>query len=297
MELRHLRYFIRAAEEQNITRAAGLLHVSQPALSRQIRDLEDELGIELLARTAKSVRLTEAGRVFLEEARAVVQRAADAVRAAQAMARGSKGSLQVGYSPSPTVEILPTILRSYQQAMPGVRVNLHDLTAEQILAGLRDNQLQAALTVRPHPDAFRGLRFDRLRRYRIGVCVPPGHRLARKDSVTVRDVLAEPIVAFSRADYPDYHCWASGVLGIREGRLRLAEECDGALSLVAAIESGQGIALALESLTVIAAGRIVFLPLKPAPAPAEVGILYRHNVESALAKGFVEIARRVCLER
>lgn len=297
MELRHLRYFIRVAEEQNITRAANLLHVSQPALSRQIRDLEGELGIELLSRTPKSVRLTEAGRVFLEEARAVVQRAADAVRAAQAMARGSKGSLHVGYSPSPTVEILPTILRSYQQAMPGVRVNLHDMTAEQILAGLRDGQLQSALTIRPHPDAMRGLRFDRLRRYRIGVCVPPGHRLARKDSVSGRDVLSEPLVAFSRKDYPDYHCWVSGVLGVREGRLSLAEECDGALSLVAAIESGQGVAVALESLTVIAAGRITFIPLKPAPPPAEVGVLHRSEGDSALTKGFVEVARQVCLER
>src|SRR6185436_13535329 len=106
MELRHLRYFVGVAEAENISRAALRLHVSQPALSRQIRDLEEELGFALLERSAKSVRLTEAGRVFLAEARAVLQRAEDAVKAARAMAEGGRGELQVGYAPSPTARIL-----------------------------------------------------------------------------------------------------------------------------------------------------------------------------------------------
>jgi len=92
MELRHLRYFVAAAEEENVTRAAAKLRVAQPAVSRQIRDLEDELGLTLLERTPKSVRLTDAGRVFLEEARAVLQRAEDAVKAVRAVAGGSAGN-------------------------------------------------------------------------------------------------------------------------------------------------------------------------------------------------------------
>src|SRR2546425_8481628 len=101
MELRHLRYFIGVAEEENVSRAALKLHVSQPALSRQVRDLEEELGFLLLERGAKSVRLTEAGRTFLVEARAVLQRADEAVKAAQAIADGG-GELHVGYAPSIT---------------------------------------------------------------------------------------------------------------------------------------------------------------------------------------------------
>src|SRR5215813_8058202 len=100
MELRHLRYFVAVAETENVTRAAHKLHVSQPGLSRQIRDLEDELGFPLLERSAKSVRLTEAGRVFLTEARAVLQRADEAVSAAKAVATGANGELHVGYAPS-----------------------------------------------------------------------------------------------------------------------------------------------------------------------------------------------------
>src|SRR5512145_2694318 len=99
MELRHLRYFIAVAEAENVSRAALKLHVSQPALSRQIRDLEDELGFLLLERSAKSVRLTEAGRVFLAESRAVLQRAEEAVKTAREMATGTRGELHVGYAP------------------------------------------------------------------------------------------------------------------------------------------------------------------------------------------------------
>src|SRR5204863_6182 len=109
MELRHLRYFIGVAEEENVSRAALKLHVSQPALSRQIRDLEEELGFLLLERSAKSVRLTEAGRAFLTEARAVLQRAEDAVKAARAIATGGRGELHVGYAPSLTCTAEPRL--------------------------------------------------------------------------------------------------------------------------------------------------------------------------------------------
>src|ERR1051325_2118566 len=102
MELRHLRYFVAVAGEENVSRAALKLHVSQPALSRQIRAREDELGCLLLERTAKAVRLTEAGRAFLAEARAVLQRAEDAVKAARNIAHGGAGALHVGYAPSLT---------------------------------------------------------------------------------------------------------------------------------------------------------------------------------------------------
>src|SRR5437868_2434165 len=127
MELRHLRYFVAVAEAENVSRAALKLHVSQPALSRQIRDLEEELGFNLLERSAKSVRLTEAGRVFLAESRAVLARVNDAVNAARQIAIGAHGELHVGYAPTLAVRILPPALRAFQSALPGVRVKLHDL--------------------------------------------------------------------------------------------------------------------------------------------------------------------------
>src|SRR5207248_10936049 len=136
MELRHLRYFIAVAEEGNVSRAALKLHVSQPGLSRQVRDLEEELGFLLLERSAKSVRLTEAGRAFLTEARAVLQRAEDAVKAARTIAKGGAGELHVGYAPSLTARIFPPTLRAFQAQLPNVRVRLRDLSTEARPAGL-----------------------------------------------------------------------------------------------------------------------------------------------------------------
>src|SRR3569623_66009 len=115
MELRHLRYFAAVAEEQNVTRAAARLHVSQPPLSRQIRDLEDELGVALFEHGAKSVRLTEAGRAFLPEARAALRRVEEAVQMVKAVAKGERGEIHVGYAPSLAVDLLPRALRRFQE--------------------------------------------------------------------------------------------------------------------------------------------------------------------------------------
>src|SRR5471032_1497697 len=130
MELRHLRYFVIVAEEQNVTRAAERLHVSQPPLSRQIRDLERELGVELFRRTAKSLALTEAGKIFLIEARAVILRVDQAVETLLVAAKGNRAKLRVGYAPSLTVELLPKALRLFERDCPGVRVSLHDFSTE-----------------------------------------------------------------------------------------------------------------------------------------------------------------------
>src|SRR5215475_529725 len=121
VELRHLRYFVAVAEMENLSRAATeKLHVAQPSLSRQIRDLEDELGVQLLERTAKSVRLTDAGRAFFDEARAILQHADEAVLKARAVAGKLETELRVGDWPLGTGRLMPAILRSYQQAMPKV---------------------------------------------------------------------------------------------------------------------------------------------------------------------------------
>ena len=145
MELRHLRYFVAVAELQNITRAAARLHVSQPPLSRQIRDLEDELGVNLFEHSAKALRLTEAGRVFLPEARAALQRVGDAVQTAKIVGTGQRGEIHVGYAPSLAVELLPRALKYFHESSPGVRVRLHDLSTQEMLLALGDGKLQVAL--------------------------------------------------------------------------------------------------------------------------------------------------------
>src|SRR5580765_4643049 len=163
MELRHLRYFVGVAEMENVSRAALKLHVSQPALSAQIRDLEDELGFPLLKRTAKSISLTEAGRTFLNEARAVLQRVDDGVKKARAVATAGETDLHVGYSPTPFAEILPKTLRAFRKAMPKVHVRLHDRSNKTVLAGVRNGLLQIGLiTAPPRGSSLRDLRYEEL---------------------------------------------------------------------------------------------------------------------------------------
>ena len=291
MELRHLRYFVAVAEEENVTRAALRLHVSQPALSRQVRDLEDELGFPLLLRTAKSVSLTEAGRAFLGEARAVLQRADEAVKAARAVAVGGGGELHVGYAPSPTVRLLPPTLRAFQTELPQVRVKLHDLSTEEMIGGLREGRLQLAILVRPLKAMLRGLHFEALERDALRLAVPPGHAFARLRSVPLAQAAKERFVGLARAQYPEYYATFDELFAKVRPRPLVVEEHDGATSLIAAVEAGGGVALVSQSLACTAGARLKLLPLTPAPAPLIVGVAWAGEGLAPAADLFLKCAR------
>jgi DNA-binding transcriptional LysR family regulator len=295
MELRHLRYFVAAAEAENVSRAAINLHVSQPALSRQIRDLEGELGFSLFERGAKSVRLTEAGRTFLTEARSVLQRAEEAVDAARAIATGRRAELHVGYAPSPTVRIIPPALRAFQAQMPNVRVRLHDLSTEELLTGVREGKLHIAFLVRPNRRMLGKLHFEELARDTMCLAVPPTHTLARRRSVTLVQVAREPLVVFSRKDYPEYHEYLEALFAPIKARLRIAEEHDSAASLVAAIESGTGVAVLPRNFSCSFGPRLKLLPLSPEPEPLMIGAIWSRDTLTPTTEKFWESAKEAVL--
>ena len=297
MELRHLRYFVAVAEEENVSRAALKLHLSQPALSRQVRDLEDELGFLLFERSAKSVRLTEAGRAFLGEARAVIHRVEEAVTKTRAVAAGARTGIHVGYAPSLTVEILPQTLHEFQVALPGVRVALHDLSTEEMLTQLRQGQLQVAFLVRPDKPLPRGLRFEELARYRMCVAMTPAHRLARQHTITLEQVALQPLIAYSREDYPEYHKDLEALFAALPTKPQVAEEHDGATSLVAAVEAGRGVALVPESLSCFAGARLKLTPVSPAPKPLVMGVAWTDGGPRSTAERFARCAQEVALKR
>jgi hypothetical protein len=126
MELRHLRYFLAVGEALNFRKAAAQLRLAQPALSRQVQDLEDEIGVDLFRRSPRGVTLTAEGKLFLKEAREVLKHADESVERARALARGEYGELHIGYSAIPTEEILPAALEAFRRAVPRVKVLLHD---------------------------------------------------------------------------------------------------------------------------------------------------------------------------
>ena len=270
MELRHLRYFVAVAGEENVSRAALKLHVSQPGISRQIRDLEAEIGFQLFERSAKAVRLTAAGKVFFDEARAVLRRADEAVDKARAVSGGTSGEINVGYAPSLTVQILPAALRKFQDRFPNGRVALHDLSTEEMLEQLGGKKLDVALTVRPPAKQLRGLEFVELARYAMCVAVAPKHPLAKRKAVSLGQISREPLIAYSRKDYPEYHEMLGKLFAPVGRRPRIAGEHDGATSLIAAVESGRGLALVPECLACMVGARLKLLPLRPALPPVPV---------------------------
>lgn len=292
MELRHLRYFVAVAETENVSQAALKLHLSQPALSRQIRDLEEEIDFTLLERGAKSVRLTDAGRVFLEESRAVLQRVEEALAAGRAVATRGQSELHIGYAPTLTVRILPRALRAFQAVQPGVRVKLHDLSTEEMLDRMRGGKLHLAFTVRPVPGGLGGLRFEELTRDPLRLALAPGHPLARQRSVTLREAVREPFVAYSRAEYPDYHEMLTRVFAPIKTRPRIAGEHDGASSLISAVEAGNGVAVVPASLSCVTGLRLKLLPLTPAPAPLMIGVISQSNGLSSVVEHFLQGARQ-----
>lgn len=291
VELRHLRYFVAVAETENVSRAASKLHISQPALSRQIGDLEDELGFLLLERSAKSVRLTDAGRTFLTEARAVLQRAEEAVIAAKAVATGARGELHVGYAPSLTARILPPTLRAFQAELPNVRVKLHDLSTEEMFVRLSEGKLQFAFVAKPGGRRSRALVFEELFEDLVRVAISPKHRLAGNRTLTLTEIVREPIIAYSREDYPDAHELLDNVFAAAKAKPRIVEEQDSVSGLIAAVESGAGVAIVTETLTCTAGLRLKLIPISPQPAPLMVGLIFARSKLNAVGEQFLKCAR------
>jgi len=292
MDLRHLRYFVAVAKQQNITRAALQLHLSQPPLSRQMRNLEEDLGVALFNREAKAVRLTEAGRVFLTEARIILQRAEEAVELVKDVAKGKRGEIHVGYAPSLTVEVLPRALRYFRESNPAVRVQLHDLSTQEMLRGLSDGRLHAALLVQVPPKALTGLVFEKLQHQLVCVAMHRAHPLARARMVKLEHVAKERLVAFTLADYPEHRAWIADLFAPLNRSPQIVEEHDSITSLIAAVESGRGVAVIAQPLNGLASPRLKIRPLQPAPPPLGVGIAYCKKFRSAATDKFIAAARQ-----
>jgi DNA-binding transcriptional LysR family regulator len=292
MELRHLRYFVTVAEEENVSRAALRLHLSQPSLSRQMRDLEDELGFPLLERTAKSIRLTDAGRTFLTESREVLCRVEEAVAAARRIATGQSGAIHVGYSPMPTVKFLPHTIREFQRELPQVKIVLHDLDTGEMLSGMRSGKLQLAFMVKPLASMLRGLDFEALAQDEFRVAMSPKHPLAHRRAIAPYDLKNEKFIAYSRDEYPEYHTYLNRIFEPVGFHPNVVEEHAGGVSLVTALEAGIGIAILPENLQLTTGNRIKLVPIFPSPSPIIIGAAYPSNLQNPFVTQLLQCARQ-----
>jgi len=182
-------------------------------------------------------------------------------------------------------------LRAFQAELPNVRVRLHDFSTEEMLAGLRESRLQFAFVVRLTAALLRGLRFVELSRDSICLAVAPEHPLAGRRAVTLVEIAREPLITYSRKDYPDAYENLIDLFATIKIKPRIVEEHDSVSSLIAAVESGTGIAVAPQSLACTAGPRLKLIPFSPALAPLVVGVAWSEHGLTAAGERFLKCAR------
>src|SRR5262245_55707024 len=294
MELRHLRYFLVVGEVLNFTRAAARLRVAQPALSRQVQDLEDEIGVDLLHRSPRGVTLTAEGKHFLEEARELMKAVDESVEKSRALARGEYGELHIGYIPIPTAEILPRALEAFRKAVPRVKLVLHDLSTEKLIAGLRDGTLELAIMVQPIGEQTAGIEFETLRSYVWCVTLSRTHPLARLKSIPLEKLAGERLVILSRKSYSEYHRILEHIFAPVSGKPRIVMECDSEDSLFMEVEAGRAVAVVTTIAKLAAGKRLVYRPLRGTTEIQLVGMARATEGDVTPAgERFCEILRQI----
>jgi DNA-binding transcriptional LysR family regulator len=279
---------------ENVSRAALKLHISQPAVSRQIRDLEDEIGLPLLKRVGKSVSLTEAGRVFFNEARAILKDVNEAVLKARVVGGKPETELHVGDFPLAAARIMPQLLRHFQKAMPNVHVRLHDWPVEKEIAAVRAGQLQLAIIIPPLTGNWRReLRFEELVRIRVCLAVSCDHPFAQRKAVSLTEATREPFIGLLHEEYPQHRAYVHAIFARVKHKPRFVEEHDGWAGLFSAVDAGAGVAIASNAFDYAFGDRVKLLPLTPEPERVPVGIISRKGRLSPAAEKFCECAQQV----
>lgn len=275
--MKQLRHFLAVAEAGGISAAARRLAITQPALSRQIKALEDELGVTLLDRGARSFSLTPAAETLVTDGRKLLE-FHDAMCARVRHAAAGL-PLRIGYAPSLAGDFLPLAIANFSQLHPKVRVSLRDSSSMEMRRDLLAGKLD--LLVGAPGGAADEIAWTTLRECGWLLAVSPRHRLASARTVAPGDLRDERIVLFEREHYPDYWQRVTGFFKLHGIQAKLAGEFDGITSLTAAVEADMGCAIIAETSRPAGAGdaRLVLLPLEPPPEPIIVaaGVPARHQ--------------------
>jgi DNA-binding transcriptional LysR family regulator len=293
-DFRQLRYFVAVAEELSFTRAAIRLHLSQPPLSQQIQALERDLGVQLLQRDKRNVALTEAGRVFLEEARQILAKAEEARSHVLAAAAGYSGQLRLAYTVSVSFHpALPQALLRYGQIAPNVRIQLNEMYSEPQFAALLAGQIDVGF-VRDEPqhtkDA-RSLRLTVIDREPLLLALPSGHPLAARKSVRLAEVADDAFITQPRelaATLYDRLVKLAAKAGFKPRINQHAQQINGLLALVAA---GLGLALVPATMRAVRLAGVSYVPLEDADAYLLLAAASRiHDQSAALEKFLATVA-------
>lgn len=292
MELRHLRYFVVVAEELHFGRAAEKLSISQPPLSQQIQQLEREIGAKLFHRTSRQVELTEAGRVFLDDARQILRSVDQATGDVKRAARGELGRIGIGFVASATYDVLPDILRRFRSEYQDIALDLFELHSAEQGTALRDRRIDVAFSRPPLTDD--DFATEPVTTEELVAAVPETHALARSTSpLRLVELASEPFILFPRNPLPSYADFVVRVCeaaGFTPGIAQETQQMQTALSLVSA---GLGVTLVPSSVQKLKRSGVAYLPLT-APAPTTLlSMSTRRQDRSPMVANFIDVVRNV----
>lgn len=285
MTFNQLRYFVAVAEELHFGRAASRLRIAQPPLSRQIRELEEDLGTRLFERAHRRVSLTDAGRVLLEEARgtlAQIDRAADAARRA---GQGAIGRLMLGVVPTVDSQIFTRILRGFGRRYPAVHVVVRSLSTSAQVQALRARQLHAGFLRMPVRDE--ALTVKLVSREPLVAALPAGHALARSARLTLALLAEEPQITFPRDLAPGYYDTIVSLFRQAGRHLTIAHETEHVQTILGLVAGGFGVALLPGSMRMLRARGVVYRKLADRLPRAETALAYRRDDTSEVLRAFV----------
>jgi DNA-binding transcriptional LysR family regulator len=299
MELRHIRYFLAVAEELNFRRAAERLHVTQPSLSAQIRQLEAEMGTRLLERNTHRVSLTAAGRDFLESSRRILHLTEDGIRTARRIGEGKAGHLSIGFVPSLGHGLLPPILRSYRGRFPDVELRLTEMDTTQQIEGLNAHQLDLGFIGLGLPaKEITDLELTTIREERLVAVLPQDHPLCSRGRYRVKELplsamAKERFLLGARPSAPVYNPWLVVLCQQAGFQPHVVQEVGQPVTVLNYVAAGLGVTILPAQFIRLFTVGLSFIPLAP-PVPR-----YRYcaawsplNKHAALIN-FIETAQAV----
>jgi DNA-binding transcriptional LysR family regulator len=287
MKLNQLRYFVAVAEELHFGRAASRLHIAQPPLSRQIRALEEELGLPLFSRTKRRVGLTDAGRTLLEEARpalAQLDRAADTARRA---GQGEIGQLVVSVVPTVDHKVFTRILRSFSMRYPKVHVVIRSLSTAAQVQGLLMGTLQAGFLRMPVKED--GLVVRSVSKEPLVAALPTAHRLASAGRLSLAALADVPLVIFPRQLAPGYYDTIVSLFQRAGLHLRIAQEAEHLQTILGLVAGGFGASLLPGSVRNIRSRGVIYRWLADRRPLVETAIAYRADASSEVLRAFIAV--------
>ncbi len=286
-----MRYFATIAEELSFSKAAERLHIAQPALSQQIKQLEDELGVVLFHRDKRNVALSAAGEVYLYHVREILRATEVATMQARRAERGELGSLVIGFFEHMSYTLLPPIIREYQVLFPDVDLQVKWFPVVDQIAALQRGEVDISF-LRPVSGPT-GMTCHPLLVEPFVLAMPSRHRLARQKEITLADCASERFIMYSQYVAPDFHRAINYMFATAGFTPKVALEVAQVYTCLGLVTSGIGLAFVPRSVTQLHFGSATYRPLSGDNPPVEVSLTWRENAPSPLRQTFVDVASDV----